>query len=63
VTAAPVTVLLISEVTERYASVPINGMTRRRLWQILLPPAAQYSIEERRLRETFEVFLPHFAVR
>jgi hypothetical protein len=37
-------------------------MSGRRFWQILLPPAAQYSIEERPLRETFEVFLPHFAV-
>jgi hypothetical protein len=37
-------------------------MSGRRLCQILLPPATQYSIEERQLRETFEVFLPHFAV-
>jgi ABC-2 type transport system ATP-binding protein len=37
-------------------------MRGRRLWQILLPPATQYSIEERQLRETLEVFLPHKAL-
>jgi hypothetical protein len=37
-------------------------MSGGRLWQILLPPATQYSIKPLQLRETFEVFLPHFAV-
>ncbi len=34
----------------------------RRPWQILLPPAAQHSIEALQLREPFVVLLSHFAV-
>jgi hypothetical protein len=41
--------------------VPPRG-TSGRLWQILLLPATQHSIEEGQFRETLEVFLPRLGV-